>query len=114
MFKEDPHEATRAADGRFGAGNPGKPQGARHAVSRRLVQAMVADFAQHGGHLFGHLRNKAPVFLLNALLEHATDADFEAAVSETETALSHRKYGRNTVSAGGSRPPSATPSCDCE
>lgn len=102
MLMDDPHEETRRPDGRFGPGNPGKPVGARHAISKHLVRALVADFAQNGQLLLQNLRNREPIHLLNLLFEHATDEAFET-VASPAPALSDRKYGRNTVSAGVSR-----------
>ncbi|HEY3814689.1 MAG TPA: hypothetical protein VGL66_15825 [Caulobacteraceae bacterium] len=48
---------ARHANGRFGAGNPGRPLGARNRVSQRVAIAILKDFEAHQGELIPRLRN---------------------------------------------------------
>jgi hypothetical protein len=50
------YEDSRQADGRFGPGNPGKPTGARHRISQRVVTTILADFEKHQLKILEELR----------------------------------------------------------
>jgi hypothetical protein len=47
---------TRHANGRFGAGNPGRPRGARNRVSQRVALAILEDFEAHQEQVIPRLR----------------------------------------------------------
>jgi hypothetical protein len=47
---------TRHANGRFGAGNSGRPRGARNRVSQRVALAILEDFEAHQKEVIPRLR----------------------------------------------------------
>ncbi|HWE47828.1 MAG TPA: hypothetical protein VG407_17545 [Caulobacteraceae bacterium] len=66
----------RHADGRFGAGNPGKPPGSRNKISRRLAVAILEDFEDHQEEIFERLRHSwLPVYtrLVSGLLPKSVE-----------------------------------------
>lgn len=50
------HPDTRQPNGRFGAGNPGRPPGARARQSQRLIMAILQDFGEHQDEILRRLR----------------------------------------------------------
>ena len=63
---------ARHANGRFGAGNPGRRTGARNRVSHRAAMAILDDFELHKDDLLKRLRiYHAPAYfaILNRLLD---------------------------------------------
>lgn len=51
-----PQSSPRTPDGRFGAGNPGRPRGSRNRVGARVAQAILEDFETHQEQSFTRLR----------------------------------------------------------
>ena len=47
---------VRDANGRFVAGNPGRPFGSRNRVSKRVARAILADFEAHQDEVLAKLR----------------------------------------------------------
>ncbi len=60
------HDATpvaRHANGRFGAGNPGRPIGSRNRISRRVINLALQDFEDHSEEVLRRLRDSwLPVY----------------------------------------------------
>lgn len=50
------YETTRNSGGRFGAGNPGRPPGARNHVTGRVAGAILDDFEAHQDEVMARLR----------------------------------------------------------
>ena len=83
--------ATRQPDGRFGAGNPGKPRGTRNKVSGRVAVAILEDFETHQDEIFERLRRSwLPVYvrLASSLLPRSVEMSLPdlSACSQEEVA----------------------------
>lgn len=67
---------ARHANGRFGAGNPGRRAGARNRVSHRAAMAILADFELHKDEVLNRLRiYHAPAYF--AILTRLLDRELQ-------------------------------------
>jgi hypothetical protein len=72
---------ARHANGRFGAGNPGRRAGARNRVSHRAAMAILDDFELHKDDVLKRLRTyHAPAYfaILTRLLDRELQSDAPA------------------------------------
>ena len=68
--------SQRLSNGRFGAGNAGRPRGARNRVAQRVAIAILDDFEAHQNRLLNILREnnlELYVRLLSRLLPRSAD-----------------------------------------
>src|SRR3954447_17783274 len=103
------HDDTRQANGRFGFGNPGKPAGARHRISQRVVTAILADFENHQPKILRELREHhigkyvslvSRLLPRQALVETVDAAELEAA--EVALMVARARAALDRIEAGAS------------
>ena len=84
-----PYDDTRQSNGRFGAGNPGRPPGSRNRATR-FAKAFLDDFEANQDELLERLRT-AHLRTYMSVIAHlmprqfdfeVLDSDLEAVVSE--------------------------------
>jgi hypothetical protein len=102
---------ARHTNGRFGAGNSGRPRGARNRVSQRVALAILEDFEAHQTEILPDLRKyRMPLYLrlVSRLLPASTDvglADYSGMsdealaekITEMRSALDWLSEGQGTL-----------------
>jgi hypothetical protein len=109
MMDESDGAPMRGADGRFAAGNPGRPLGSRNRVSKRVARAILRDFEANQGELLPRLRRwflPQYVGLVSRLLPRVNEAggvDVDASPDAAEMAgvLAEMRAALDRVEAGG-------------
>ncbi len=99
----------RDSSGRFAAGNPGRPFGARNRLSRRVARAILKDFEANQVELLARLRRwfmPQYVTLVSRLLPKQTEAggaELDAAPDEAEIArmIGQMRAALDRIEAGG-------------
>lgn len=109
---ETPAPRGRLANGRFGAGNPGRPVGAPNKVSRRVALAVLSDFEANQAETFKILRRwhlRTYVQLVGRLLPRRAEMETLAlddygeeelagVIQAARAALDRIEAGRGTMS----------------
>lgn len=85
--------SSRQSNGRFGAGNPGRPRGARNRVAQRVAMAVLEDFEAHQHEIIPDLRTqRTPLYLrlVSSLLPKAADVGLTDYADLSDEALADR------------------------
>jgi hypothetical protein len=103
------YDDTRQSNGRFGPGNPGKPAGARHRISQRVVTTILADFEKHQDKILrelrvGHIRQYVSLvsrLLPRQALVECVDAE-DLGAAEVAAVVAEARAALDRIEAGAS------------
>jgi hypothetical protein len=107
---------ARDEKGRFGPGNPGRPKGSRHKLGEAFIQALYADFEEHGPRVIETVRTEKPDAYMKVVasllpkefkietVSELTDEQLNARIAQLADVIHRVEGGIGLPSGGGEAP----------